>query len=121
MRFAKFQNWKAESLVTKDAEMASYQKMNTKKFKQIKLLKPLELKDKDYFTLFRYCNKNKIKFLSSPFDELSYEFLSNKLKCKIIKIPSGEINNFLMLNKVNLKNKSFYINRYVNYFRDCKM
>ena len=101
--FVKFQNWKAESLVTKDAEMASYQKLNTKKFKQIKLLKPLELKDKDYFTLFRYCNKNKIKFLSSPFDELSYEFLSNKLKCKIIKIPSGEINNFLMLNKVNLK------------------
>lgn len=108
--FVKFQNWKAESLVTKDAEMASYQKMNTKKrFKQIKLLKPLELKDKDYFTLFRYCNKNKIKFLSSPFDELSYEFLSNKLKCKIIKIPSGEINNFLMLNKVNLKKQKVFI------------
>ena len=29
--FVKFQNWKAESLVTKDAEMASYQKLNTKK------------------------------------------------------------------------------------------
>ena len=88
--------------------MANYQKINTKKkFKQIQLLKPLELKDKDYFNLIKYCKKNSIQFLSSPFDELSYEFLSNKLKCKIIKIPSGEINN-LMLNKVNLKKQSFY-------------
>ena len=49
----------------------------------------------------------KIEFLSSPFDEESCQFLSEQLKCKMIKIPSGEINNFLMLSKINLKNKKF--------------
>ena len=108
--FVKFQNWKAERLVTSNAEMANYQKINTKKkFKQIQLLKPLELKDKDYFNLIKYCKKNSIQFLSSPFDEVSYKFLTNKLKCKIIKIPSGEINNFLLLREINLNKHKIFL------------
>ena len=108
--FVKFQNWKAECLVTNDAEMANYQKINTnKKFKQIELLKPLELKNKDYFNLIKCSRKNNIQFLSSPFDEESYRFLTKKLRCKIIKIPSGEINNFLMLNEINLKKQKVFI------------
>lgn len=108
--FVKFQNWKADKLVTKDAKMANYQIRNTKKkFKQIHLLKPLELKDNDYFILKKFSEKRKIQFLSSPFDEESYQFLSNKLRCKIIKIPSGEINNFLMLKNVNLDNQKIFL------------
>ena len=108
--FVKFQNWKAESLVTKNAQMAQYQKKNTKKkFKQIDLLRPLELKEKDYFELHRFTKKMKIEFLSSPFDEESCQFLSEQLKCKMIKIPSGEINNFLMLSKINLKKQKIFI------------
>ncbi len=108
--FVKFQNWKAEKLVTKSAQMAQYQKRNTKKkFKQIDLLKPLELKEKDYFGLHKFSKNMKIEFLSSPFDEESCQFLIQQLKCKIIKIPSGEINNFLMLSKIDLKKQKIYI------------
>ena len=65
--FVKFQNWKAEKLVTKDAEMANYQIRNIKKkFKQIQLLKPLELKDKDYFNLKKFSEKKKFNFFLHP-------------------------------------------------------
>jgi len=108
--FVKFQNWKAASLVTQNAKMATYQIKNTKKkIKQIDLLKPLELKEQDYFLLKDFANQTNIRFISSPFDELSYKFLANKMKCKIIKIPSGEINNFLMLDNVNLSRHKLFI------------
>ena len=41
--------------------------------------------------------------------EQSYQFLVNKMKCKIIKIPSGEINGFLMLNNVDLNRHKLFI------------
>lgn len=130
--FVKFQNWKAESLVTESAEMAYYQIKNIKKkFKQIDLLKPLELKDKDYFILNNYAKKNNINFISSPFDEESYQFLANKINSKIIKIPSGEINNFLMLNNVNLNRHKIFIStgmanlaeiaNCINFIAKCKV
>ncbi len=108
--YVKFQNWKANNLVTENAKMAPYQIKNTKKKqRQIDLLKPLELKKNDYFILKTFANKNKINFLSSPFDEENYLFLTKNLKCKEIKIPSGEINNFLMLSNINLKKEYIFI------------
>ena len=108
--YVKFQNWKANNLVTENAKMAPYQiKKKKKKQRQIDLLKPLELKKNDYFILKTFANKNKINFLSSPFDEENYLFLTKNLKCKEIKIPSGEINNFLMLSNINLKKEYIFI------------
>ncbi len=101
--FVKFQNFQASKLSTTFAKMAKYQIKNTKqKVSQFKMLKKLELKKNDYPKLKKFAKKNKIFFLSSPFDEGNLEYLTKNLKCKIIKIPSGEINNYLMLNKVNL-------------------
>ncbi|MDA7780399.1 N-acetylneuraminate synthase family protein [Candidatus Pelagibacter sp.] len=102
--FIKFQNWQAKDLVTNYAKMAPYQIKNTKKnFNQIELLKPLELKKKYYPVLKKYSKIKKIGFLSSPFDEKNYRYLTKELGCKLVKIPSGEINNFFMLNEVDLK------------------
>jgi len=99
----KFQNFKAEKLVTKKAKKASYQVKNTKSNEtQFKMLKKLELKEKNYFLLKKYAQKNKIEFISSVFDEESIDFLVKKLKLKIIKIPSGEISNYLILKKLNV-------------------
>ena len=44
-----------------------------------------------------------LKFFFSIFDIESINYLE-KLKIKIIKIPSGEINNFDLLKRVNKKN-----------------
>lgn len=101
--FVKFQNFEADKLSSKKAKMAQYQVKNTKsKSTQFEMLKKLELSKKNYPLLKKFAKKNNIEFLSSPFDEKNYDYLTNHLKCKIVKIPSGEINNYLMLRKISL-------------------
>ena len=100
----KFQNFTAEKLVTKDAKKAPYQAKNTKNNKsQLDMLKKLELKKDYYYELLKFCKSKKIKFLSSVFDNESIIFLKNELKINTIKIPSGEITNPLILDRLNLK------------------
>ena len=99
----KFQNFSAENLVTKNAKKAPYQIKNTKNNNsQFDMLKRLELKKENYFELLKFCKYQKIEFLSSVFDSESIYFLEKKLKIKKIKIPSGEITNFLLLKNLNL-------------------
>lgn len=106
----KFQNFKAELLVTKKAPMADYQIKNTNSKKtQYNLLKKLELSHENYKYLINFSKKNKIKFLTSIFDEKSLEYVKKKLKINLIKIPSGELNNFLMLSKINLKKEKIIL------------
>ncbi len=105
----KFQHFKADQLVKKNAKKAPYQIKNTKnKETQYKMLKKLELKEKQYFILKNYCKKKNINFISSAFDEDSVSFLNNQLKEKIIKVPSGEITNFFLLKKLDIK-KNFIL------------
>jgi len=107
--YVKFQTFKAEKLVTKNAKMAAYQVKNLKSnINQYQMLKKLELSNDDHYELIRYCKKKKIKFLSTAFDEDSLKFLIHKCKLDIIKIPSGEINNLPFLEYAGrLKKKIF--------------
>ena len=99
----KFQNFKAETLATKNAKKNPYQIKNTNNSEtQYKMLKKLELNEKDFFLIKKYAKKNKIDFISSVFDPESIDFLNRKLKLKVIKIPSGEITNYLILKKLNV-------------------
>ncbi len=91
--YVKFQSFKANSLVTKGAEQAKYQKENTKKIEsQFEMLKRLELTDNDHFELINECKKNNIGFLSSAFDIAGIELIKT-LNVDYLKIPSGEITN----------------------------
>ena len=95
--YVKFQTFVAENIVRKNQKLFSYQKKNfKKKITQYEMLKKLELSEKDHLKLIQFCKKKKIKFLSSPFDVKSCKLLIN-LGIKIIKIPSGEINNYPLL------------------------
>ena len=101
----KFQNFTADNLTTRNAKKAPYQIKNTKNNKsQYLMLKDLELKRDHYFILKKFCKKIKIDFISSVFDSESIDFLSKKLKINKIKIPSGELTNPLILNKLSIKN-----------------
>lgn len=96
----KFQAFHAESLASKFAPKAGYQKLTTEKNEsQLSMLKKLELSLEAHKELMRYCRKKKIIFLSSVFDLKSIEFLS-ALGLKIFKIPSGEITNLPYLRKL---------------------
>ena len=66
------------------------------------MLKKLELNKDEFKKLLLYTKKIKIDFMASVFDNKSLDFLINTLNQKIIKIPSGEITNFLLLKEINL-------------------
>ncbi len=101
----KFQTFRAEKLVSRFAKKAAYQKITTKADEsQLDMIKKLELDRKAHVELFNYSKKRKIQFLSSPFDLESVDWLQ-QLGLKIIKIPSGEIDNLPYLKKVGRYNK----------------
>ncbi|QTL99733.1 N-acetylneuraminate synthase [Iocasia frigidifontis] len=96
----KFQTFKADNLVTKNAQKAEYQLETTeKKDSQYTMLEKLEIDYEAHKELITHCRKNNIIFLSSPFDLESIDLLFN-LGMKIWKIPSGEITNLPYLKKI---------------------
>lgn len=89
----KFQTAKLDSLVSKFAEMADYQKANTGKVEtQKEMLSKLLLSFDDFTELAAYCKEIDIMFLSTPFDIESIHFLNDMQD--MWKIPSGEITNY---------------------------
>ena len=102
----KFQSFKAESLVTKNAKKAEYQEVTTGIAEsQFQMIKKLELDYEKHGELMNYCQEKGILFLSSPFDLESIDLL-HKLELEIFKIPSGEITNLPYLRKIGkLKKK----------------
>lgn len=96
----KFQTFKAEQLVCRDAKKAEYQLATTDQSEsQYDMLKKLELTTETHEILMKYCDQKNIMFLSTPFDIESINFLS-KLGVQIYKIPSGEITNLPYLREV---------------------
>ena len=86
--YVKFQTFKAETLVSKNAPKAKYQKKNVKNISHFELIKKLEMSYEMHIKLIKYCKKKKIKFLSSPFCIDSFDLL-RKFNLDFIKIPSG--------------------------------
>tara|TARA_B100001057_G_C22799282_1_gene930876 strand:- start:538 stop:1344 length:807 start_codon:yes stop_codon:yes gene_type:complete len=96
--FAKFQTWQVKNLKPgpwdNDGRRQIYKKA--------------ELKKKDYDILLKICKKNKIKFLTSLFNEEDYELISH-LGLKEIKIPSPENRNKSLLKFCAKKFKTIYL------------
>lgn len=99
----KFQTFKAENVVIKNAEKAEYQK-TVKEESQYGMLKKLELTEEDFEELADYAKEKDILFLSSPFDKESVDLLY-ELDVPAFKIGSGEITNFPLLRYVAKKEK----------------
>lgn len=92
--YIKFQTFKTELNISKTAQKAEYQKVNTnnKIETQFEMVKNLELSFDDFAELKLYCDKIGIGFLSTGFDSQSIDFLDS-LGIDFFKIPSGEITN----------------------------
>ena len=88
----KFQTFKSELLVSRNARKAEYQKDTTGEGSQVDMLKKLELSYDEFLKLKQYCDQTGICFLSTPFDFESIEFL-NSIDMPFWKIPSGEVTN----------------------------
>ena len=99
--YVKFQTSKSASSVTsKYATMADYQKLNVGvEESQLEMLKSLVLKFSDFSFLNGYCKETGIKFMSTPFDIESVDFLAG-LGMDYMKVPSGEITNLPYLRRI---------------------
>lgn len=89
----KYQTFKSEKLVSRNAQKAEYQKKTTGDSSQQDMLKKLELSYDSFIRLKEYCDKIGICFLSTPFDFDSIDFLDT-LGMPFWKIPSGEVTNY---------------------------
>lgn len=104
--YVKFQTFKADKLVSKDAKKADYQLANSKEDEdtQYEMLKKLEMSEAWHYELINYANECGIKFLSTGFDEQSIDFLES-LNIDFFKIPSGEITNKPFIKHIARKGK----------------
>jgi len=101
----KFQTFKADLTISKDAKKAKYQQeLTDKNESQYEMIKKLELDVQTHHVLMEYCKTKNIMFLSTPFDHESIELLS-ELGLEIFKIPSGEITNLPYLRHIGKLNK----------------
>ena len=99
--YIKFQTFKTELCISKNAVKADYQIENTQNSSesQLEMVKKLELSFDQFIELEKYCEQKNIKFLSTGFDSESLIFLA-QLGVTIAKIPSGEITNLPYLRQV---------------------
>ncbi len=105
----KFQTFIPDKTISKFADKANYQKKTTDKNEsQLEMIKIIALSFEDHKKLLEYCKSKNIKFLSSPFDLDSIDFL-NKLGLDTFKIPSGEIINLPYLKNIGSLNKKLII------------
>lgn len=89
----KFQTFQADRLATPDTAQAAYATENVGEgLSHHAMLKSLELSDADHRLLQAHCAKRGVEFLSSPFDELSADYL-HSLDVPAFKVPSGELTN----------------------------
>ncbi len=106
----KFQTFRAENLVTKEARQAEYQVENLgEATSQFEMLKKLELSFDEFASLKDYCDNIGIEFLSTPFDYDSVDFLVDQLQMQTVKIPSGELTNSPFIHYIATKQKKMII------------
>ena len=95
----KFQTYKAEKLVTKNAprfwnwdgeEIPDGTQYDS--YSQLDKL-PLDA----YYEIAKTCRRHNIEFISTPFDEESADFLTEELGMKAIKVSSSDITNISFL------------------------
>ena len=94
----KFQTFSAQRLVAASAPKAEYQKRDDASESQFDMLKKLELSREDHVVLQEHARQHGIEFLSSPFDVESLEMLVS-LGVPKLKLGSGELTNFVLLEK----------------------
>jgi N,N'-diacetyllegionaminate synthase len=119
--YVKFQTFKADKLVSKDAQKAEYQKANLKEEgdSQYDMLKKLEMSEAWHYDLIKYANECGIKFLSTGFDEDSIDFLDS-LNIDLFKVPSGEITNKPYLEHIAKKGKPIVISTGMSNLQEIK-
>lgn len=95
--YCKFQSFVAGKLVTPNALTSTYIDNGSHAGESFRdLLNRLELSQEDQKHLKDYCDRKGIKFLSTPFDAGSFDFLVD-LGIDVVKVASGNLTNLPIL------------------------
>ena len=114
----KFQTFKAEKVVSRQAPKAAYQLQTTDTGEsQLDMVKRLELPFDAFRELYDYCQAKDILFMSTPFDEESADFL-DELGVPVFKVGSGEITNWPFLEYVAHKGKPMILSTGMSYLSE---
>lgn len=98
--YVKFQTAKPELVISTFAPKAEYQKSTTGEAEsQLEMCKAIHLPLSDYAPLKALCEEEGIGFMSTPFDLVSIDLLT-ELGQDYMKVPSGEITNLPYLRKI---------------------
>ena len=101
--YVKFQTFKTELCISRNAKKASYQLKTTEELEsQFEMVKKLELSTENHLKILEKCKSQGIGFSSTGFDRPSVDFLID-LGVDFLKIPSGEITNLPYLRHVGSK------------------
>ena len=93
----KFQTYRTDSVISRNAPKAAYQNRNTpQELSQRDMVRALELSPEAHQELVTHCQSQGIEFLSTAFDLESLKLLKS-LGLARFKIPSGEITNLPLL------------------------
>jgi len=94
----KFQTFRAEALAAPGAPMAAYQNRTMGNDEsQLAMLRALELSTDAHRAVVERCCQRQIRFLSTPFDLGSLDFLVRDLAVDRLKIGSGDLTNAPLL------------------------
>lgn len=98
--YVKFQTAVPELVISEVAPQAEYQKENTGRVEsQLEMCRRIHLHLENYRELKALCREEGIGFMSTPFDNVSVDFLGS-LGQDWMKVPSGEITNLPYLRRI---------------------
>ncbi len=117
----KFQMFKTENLILKNVGKAAYQKKTTGLVEsQFDMLKKLEITINQAMMLKKYCEKNNIIFLITPFDEWSLEKL-DELRLPAYKVASTDLTNLPFIKKIAKKGKPVILSTGMSYLSEIEL
>jgi N,N'-diacetyllegionaminate synthase len=118
----KFQTFKAENIIVPKGPKAKYHIETTgsnKSLSWFNLLKSQEISLNMHKELIKYCNKKKITFLSTAYDQDS-AILLNKLKIPAFKIASTDNDNYPFISFMKKFNKPIILSTAMSTFEEVK-
>jgi N,N'-diacetyllegionaminate synthase len=104
-----------------EAESSKYEPFRIKFSKQdatrFDYWKRMEFSLEEWRIIKNACEENKVEFLASPFSNAAVDLLE-KLRVKRYKIGSGEVNNFLLLEKIAATGKPMILSSGMSSFKE---
>lgn len=117
----KFQSFTAAGVATADAPKAEYAQATTDQNEShMDMLKRLELSEEDHRKLMDHCKERGLIFLSTPFDLPSVDLLDD-LGVEAMKVPSGELNNLILLRHVARTGKPIILSTGMSYMSEVDL